>query len=178
MGKAASHIRRKGLKDPVLWAVATDQQGNTYKCNSQETMIPAMAKSNSNWQHSNSISNGTTTRHLWIPNGQWRKGTTSNGRYLCTTRGNRSIGSQTSGDSKKGRLNPLDLTISPEDNQSGWKKQKEWTSSEPMGPRIQPLEDSLPNCWPQWGRHIPQKLPPANGNLSKTLETNHRLPNF
>jgi hypothetical protein len=30
-------------------------------------------------------------------------------------------------------LGPLDMTITPEDNQSGWKKQNEQTSSEPMG---------------------------------------------
>ena len=35
MGKAARNIRRKGLKDPVLRAIATDPGGNTYKCNSQ-----------------------------------------------------------------------------------------------------------------------------------------------
>jgi hypothetical protein len=50
IGKAARHIRRKGLKDPVLQAVATDQHGNTYDCNSQETMVRAMAKSNSERQ--------------------------------------------------------------------------------------------------------------------------------
>jgi hypothetical protein len=47
MGQAARNIRRKNTKDPVLRAVATDAEGNTYECNSQDTMVPAMGKSNS-----------------------------------------------------------------------------------------------------------------------------------
>jgi hypothetical protein len=50
MGLAARNIRRKNLKDPVLGAVASDPDGNQYKCNSQDTMVPAMGKSNSNRQ--------------------------------------------------------------------------------------------------------------------------------
>jgi hypothetical protein len=53
MGQAARNIRRKNTKDPVLQAVATDAEGNTYECNSQDTMVPAMGISNSlRQQHS------------------------------------------------------------------------------------------------------------------------------
>jgi hypothetical protein len=45
MGQAARNIRRKNTKEPVLRAVATDAEGNTYECNSQDTIVPAMAKS-------------------------------------------------------------------------------------------------------------------------------------
>jgi hypothetical protein len=50
MGLAARNIRRKNLKDPVLRAVASDPNGNQYKCNSQDTMVPAMGTSNSDRQ--------------------------------------------------------------------------------------------------------------------------------
>ena len=36
----------------------------------------------------------------------------------------------------------------------------------------------MPHRRPQRGRLIPQKRPPANGFLTKTLETNNRLPNI
>ena len=46
MGSKARSIRAKGIKDPVLRATATDENGNEFECNSQETMIPIIAKSN------------------------------------------------------------------------------------------------------------------------------------
>jgi hypothetical protein len=50
MGLAARNIRRNNLKDLVLGAVASDPDGNQYKCNSHDTMVPAMGTSNSDRQ--------------------------------------------------------------------------------------------------------------------------------
>ena len=38
-------IRGKGIKDPVLRTIATDKNGDDFKCNSEQTMIPEI-KSN------------------------------------------------------------------------------------------------------------------------------------
>ena len=46
MGRRARAIREKNLKLPVMRAVATDENGNNYECNSQETMVPVIAESN------------------------------------------------------------------------------------------------------------------------------------
>lgn len=46
LGEKASITRGKNLKEPVLCAVKSYPNGNRYKYNSQETMIPAMGQSN------------------------------------------------------------------------------------------------------------------------------------
>ena len=140
IGKAARHIRRKGLKDPVLRAVANDQQGNPYDCNSQETMVRAMAKSNSERQQQcvqtpfqmaplldvfgylmdNDEAGQQVMDGTFIP----PAGTDSVAVELLET--------LKMEDSIRA-LGPLDMTITPEDNRAGWKKQTERTSSEPMG---------------------------------------------
>ena len=46
MGKRARMIRGKNIKLPVMRAVATDEHGNNYECNTQDTMVPVIAESN------------------------------------------------------------------------------------------------------------------------------------
>ena len=46
MGRRAREIRAKNLKLPVMRAIATDENGNNFECNSQETMVPVIAESN------------------------------------------------------------------------------------------------------------------------------------
>ena len=46
MGKRARSIRGKNVKLPVMRAIATDKNGNNFECNSQDTMVPVIVKSN------------------------------------------------------------------------------------------------------------------------------------
>ena len=46
LGEIARIIRRKKLKEIILHALALHPNGESYKCNSQDTMIPAMSRSN------------------------------------------------------------------------------------------------------------------------------------
>ena len=46
MGKRARSIRGKNVKLPVMRAIATDKNGNNFECNSQDTMVPMIAKLN------------------------------------------------------------------------------------------------------------------------------------
>ena len=46
MRKRARIIRAKNVKLPVMRAIATDENGNNYECNLQQTMIPVIAESN------------------------------------------------------------------------------------------------------------------------------------
>jgi hypothetical protein len=140
MGQAARNIRRKNTKDPVLRAVATDAEGNTYECNSQDTMVPAMGISNSlrqqqcvetpfqmaplldilgylmdNNEIAQQVIDGT-----FIP----PEGTDEVAIELLET--------LKMEDSVR-QLGPIDMSISPDDSQTGWRKQKEHTASEPTG---------------------------------------------
>ena len=45
MGKKARAITGKGVKI-LMRAITTDEQGNDYECNCQDTMVPAIAESN------------------------------------------------------------------------------------------------------------------------------------
>ena len=140
MGKAARSIRRKNIKDPVLRAIATDSEGNTYECNSQESMVPAMGTSNSTRQQQCAqtpfqmaplldimgylMDNDDIAQQVMNGTFSPPEGTDSVAAELLTT--------LKMEDSVR-QLGPLDMAITPEDNRSGWRKQKERTASEPTG---------------------------------------------
>jgi hypothetical protein len=140
MGLAAPNIRRKNLKDPVPRAVASDPDGNQYKCNSQDTMVPAMGTSNSDRQQQYKqtpfqmaplldimgylMDNDEIAQQVMDGTFSPPEGTDPVAAELLET--------LQMEDSVR-QLGPLDISIIPEDNRSGWKKQKERTASEPTG---------------------------------------------
>ena len=140
MGLAARNIRRKNMKDPVLRAVASDPEGNTYECNSQESMIKAMSSSNSNRQQQCKqtpfqmaplldimgylMDNDEIAQQVMDGTFSPPEGTDPVAAELLETlQMENSVRS----------LGTLDMSITPDDNRSGWKKQKERTASEPTG---------------------------------------------
>jgi hypothetical protein len=129
MGQAARNIRRKNTKDPVLRAVAADAVGNTYECNSQDTMVPAMGKSNSLRQQQCAqtpfqmapllniigylMDNDEIAQQVMDDTFIPPEGTDKVAIELLET--------LKMEDSVR-QLGPLDMSISPDNNQTGWRK--------------------------------------------------------
>jgi hypothetical protein len=131
MGLAARNIRRKNLKDPVPRAVASDPDGNQYECNSQDTMVPAMGTSNSDRQQQCKQTPFQMAPLLDIMGylmdndkiaQQVMDGTFSppEGTYQVAAKLLETLQME---DSVR-QLGPLDMSITPEDNRSGWKNKQ------------------------------------------------------
>ena len=140
MGRVARGIRQRLVKHPVIHATATDEEGNIYSCDTQESLVPAMTASNIKRQNQCletpflkdpllsqigyladkpaviDILNGTFV----IPEGT--------DQYAAEL-----IQSLKMPDSIKA-LGPVSFDITPEENQYAWRAQKERTGSEPSSP--------------------------------------------
>jgi hypothetical protein len=155
MGQAAPNIRRKNTKDPVLREVATDAEGNTYECNSQDTMVPAMGKSNSLRQQQ-----CTQTPFQMVPLLDIMGYLMDNDKIAQQVMDGTFIPPEGTDevaielletlkmeDSVR-QLDPLDMSISRDNNQTRWRKQKECTIRTNR-PRVQPLQNIMPNQRPK-----------------------------
>jgi hypothetical protein len=140
MGQAARNIHQKKAKDPVLRAVATDAEGKRYECNSQDTMVPTMGISNILQQQQCAqnpfqmaplldimgylMDNNEIAQQVMDSTNIPPKGTDKVAIELLKT---------LKMEDSVCQLSPLDMSISSDNNQTGWRKQKERTASEPTG---------------------------------------------
>ena len=136
-GAAAKAIQQGNNRKSVTMAIATDEDGNDVICDTQETMVPAMAASNLARQKM-CISKPSMTMPLLgdldylvdthaateIINGTYEilEGTnTYAAEFIAELQMPDAIRD----------IGPLDCSITPEENKSAWRKEKERTGCEP-----------------------------------------------
>ena len=140
LGRAARSVRHRLIKHPVIHATATDEQGNIYSCDTQETLVPAMTASNLRRQ--NQCYNTPFMKEPLLSKIGYLA---EKPAVIDILKGSFEIPQGTDPyaaeliESLKipeaiQELGPVSFDITPEENQQAWKSQKERTGSEPSSP--------------------------------------------
>ena len=134
LGERARRIRRTKMKEPILRAVVLHPNGEPYKCNNQDTIIPEMSISNQLHQQQCQDTHFITSPMLenfgYLANKQFAQ-QLINGSYIALPGTSEFAIEFLNTLQWKPSLEETDLHLTPEINQSSWKKQKERTASEP-----------------------------------------------
>ena len=136
-GAAAKAIRQRNNRKPVTMAIATDENGNEVICDTQETMVKAMAASNLARQQM-CVDTPFMTMPLLGDLGYLADTPAAaeiiNGTYEVPEGTNKYAAefiAELQMPAAIRDIGPLDCNITPEENKSAWRKQNERTGCEP-----------------------------------------------
>ena len=119
------------MKEPILHTVAFHPNGESYKCNSQDTMIPAMSRSNllcqQQCQDTTFMKSPLLDNFDYLANKKFAQ-QVINGYYIAPPGTSEFAMEFLSTLQRPPYLEETDVHLTPEMNQFGWKKPKERTA--------------------------------------------------